>query len=192
MGHNILVSSIQMMRAYGILANGGYDVKPTLIRKIVKKDGTVIVDNTAPKERKKILEQEDLNQLVTSMMYVTKPGGSARRANIPGYTEVGKTGTTEKVVDGVYNKKVHISTFIGFAPATNPCFVLLVAIDNPEHKYIPGEGKNQMGGFCAAPAFREIGLRSLQFLGVPQDDPKNVAWDEEVAKLKVLYDQWNH
>jgi cell division protein FtsI (penicillin-binding protein 3) len=181
-----------MVRAYGILANGGYDVKPTLIRKIVKKDGTVVLDNTLPKERKKIFETEDLKELVTSMRYVTKPGGSARRANIPGYSEVGKTGTTEKVTNGVYNKKVHISTFIGFAPAINPRFVLLVAIDNPEHKYIPGQGKNQMGGFCAAPAFKEIGFRSLQYLGVPQDDPKNTAWDAEVAKLKVLYDEWNH
>ena len=46
MGHNILVNSLQMLRAYGIFANGGFDVKPTLIRKIVKKDGTVILDNT--------------------------------------------------------------------------------------------------------------------------------------------------
>jgi cell division protein FtsI (penicillin-binding protein 3) len=192
MGHNILVNSIQMMRAYGILANGGYDVKPTLIRKIIKKDGAVVLDNTVVKEQKKILEPEDLKELVTSMRYVTKQGGSARRANIPGYSEVGKTGTTEKVTNGVYNKKVHISTFIGFAPAINPRFVLLVAIDNPEHKYIPGQGRNQMGGFCAAPAFKEIGLRALQYLGVLPDDPKNTAWDAEVANLKVLYDEWNH
>ena len=72
MGHNILVNSLQMMRAYGIFANGGYDVKPTLIRKIVKKDGTVIFDNTLPKERRKILEPEDVKELVTAMRYVTK------------------------------------------------------------------------------------------------------------------------
>jgi cell division protein FtsI (penicillin-binding protein 3) len=192
MGHNVLVNSLQMLRVYGIFANGGFDVKPTLIRKIVKKDGTVIVDNTAPKTSRCILESHDVKEINKAMRFVTLPGGTARRGNIPGYTEVGKTGTTEKVINGVYSKKDHISTFIGFAPATKPRIVLLVAIDNPEYKYTPGVGRNQMGGLCAAPAFKEIGLRSLQYLGVPQDDPNDDAWDEEVKKLKAIFDQWNH
>ena len=50
---------------------------------------------------------------------------------------------------------------------------------------------NGMGGACAAPAFREIGLKTLQYLGVPQDDPQNTAWDNEVKTLKLLYEQWN-
>jgi cell division protein FtsI (penicillin-binding protein 3) len=192
MGHNVLVNSLQMLRAYGIFANGGFDMKPTLIRKIVKKDGTMILDNTAPKNPRRILESEDVKEIIKAMRFVTQTGGTARRANIPGYTEVGKTATTEKVINGVYSKKDHISTFIGFAPATQPRIVLLIAIDNPEYKYTPGVGRNQMGGICSAPAFKEIGLRSLQYLGVPQDDPKNDAWDKEVKDLKALFDKWNH
>ena len=192
MGHNVLVGSLQMLKSYAILANGGFDVKPTLIRKITKKNGEVVLDNTGPRERKQILDSEIVKEIVYAMRFVTKPGGTARRGDIPGYSEAGKTATTEKIVGGVYSKKNHISTFIGFAPAVNPRFVLLVAIDEPEWKYIPGKGKNQMGGVCAAPAFSEIGLKALQYLGVPPDDPKNDVWDGEMKKLKTLYDQWNH
>ena len=106
-----------------------------------------------------------------ALKYVTKPGGSATRADIYGYTEAGKTATSEKIVNGTYSKTDHISTFIGFAPVHHPQFVLLIAIDEPEFKYIPGIGKNQLGGVCAAPAFREIGLRTLQYLGIEPDDP---------------------
>lgn len=192
MGHNILVNSLQMLKCYAVFANGGFEVKPTLIRKIVGKEGQVVFDNTGAKPRKQVLESEIVQQVVQAMRFVTKPGGSAKRADIPGYTEVGKTGTSEKVVNGVYSKKNHISTFIGFAPATQPRFVLLVVIDEPEWKYIPGVGRNQMGGVCAAPAFKEIGSRALHYLGVPEDDPKNEAWSQEMKELKTVFDQWNH
>lgn len=198
MGHNILATSMQMLRCYGILANGGFYVQPTLVRKIVKKNEEgkeiTLLDNTGPERIgsfPRVLEPEIISELIKGMRYVTKPGGSAAKADIPGYTEVGKTGSTEKVVNGVYSKKNHISTFVGFAPATDPKFVLLVVIDEPEYKYIPGVGKNQLGGQCCAPAFRAIGLRALQYLGVPPDDPDNKEWMDHVEKLKKLYTEWN-
>lgn len=209
-GHNILVNSLQMLRAYAIIANGGYDVEPTLVRKIIKQkaDGTdeVLLDNTRPERVegfKRLLEPEIVEEMITAMKYVTKPGGSAARGDIYGYTEIGKTGTTEKIVSGHYSKKDHISTFIGFAPAKNPRFVLLVAVDDPEFKYVPGLGKNQHGGTCSAPAFCAIGTRTLQFLGVepddpygyppgdPRRDPEKADWIKKVAELKILYETWN-
>jgi cell division protein FtsI (penicillin-binding protein 3) len=140
---------------------------------------------------------------VRAMKFVTKPGGSASKADIFGYTEAGKTATSEKIVNGTYSKKCNISTFIGFAPVKEAQFVLLVAIDEPEFKYIPGVGKNQLGGNCAAPAFREIGLRTLHYLGVEPDDPygypvgdprrdaMKADWVKETQQLKELYEQWN-
>ena len=197
MGHNVLANSLQMLRAYGVLASGGYEVTPHLVRKSVRtqEDGTeeVIADHTvAAANKRRLLEPEIVKEVTAAMRFVTKPGGTASKANIPGYTEAGKTGTSEKIVGGVYSKRNHISTFIGYAPATDPRFVLLIAIDEPEMKYIPGLGKNQQAGVCCAPAFREIGQRALEYLGVPKDDSDNKAWDEEVKKLKTLYDQWNH
>jgi len=189
MGHNILVNSIQMLRAYGVLASGGYLVQPTLIRKVIRGGVEFPIKRI---EKKRVLEKEIVAEIVRAMKFVTKPGGSARRADIPGYTEAGKTGTSEKIVGGVYSKKNHISTFLGFAPAKNPRFVLLVSVDEPESKYIPGVGKNQLGGVCCAPAFREISLRTLQYLGVPPDDPDNTDWKLEVEQIKKTYEQWNH
>jgi cell division protein FtsI (penicillin-binding protein 3) len=210
MGHNILVNSMQILRAYGILANGGFDVKPTLVRKIIKtlRDGSqeVLLDNTRPERVEsfpRLLEVEIVEEVVAAMKYATKTGGCAQKADIYGYTEAGKTGTSEKILNGVYSKKNHISTMVGFAPAKDPRFVLLIAIDEPEYKYIPGVGRNQLGGTCAAPAFREIGTRTLQFLGVEPDDPygypvgdprRNAAkadWIKKTEELKMLYEKWN-
>jgi cell division protein FtsI (penicillin-binding protein 3) len=190
MGHNILANAIQMLRADCIIINGGFDVQPTLVRKIVRGD-KVLLDTAARPKGKRLLPKNVTDEVVKAMKYATKKGGSAFRADIPGYTEAGKTGTSEKVVNGVYSKKNHISTFTGFAPVTNPRFVLLIAIDEPEYKYIPGVGRNQMGGVCAAPAFREIGLRTLKYLGVEPDDPENQDWKKEVAELAELYMTWN-
>ena len=191
MGYNLLTSALQMVRCYAVLANGGFEVHPTLIKKIVGHNGDVLFE-PAKHEPKRLLEQNIVDLIVRGMRYATKPGGTAKRADIPGYTEVGKTGTAEKVINGVYSKKDHISTFIGFAPATNPRFVLSIVIDSPAYKYIPGVGKNAMGGVCAAPSFSEIGLKTLKYLGIPPDDPKNDAWLKEITDLKKLYDEWNH
>ncbi len=209
-GHNVLCNSLQMLKGYAIVANGGYDVRPTIVRKVVRKkrDGTqeVLLDNTVPERVAafpRLIEPEIAQEVVKAMKYVTKPGGTASKGDIYGYTEVGKTATSEKVVNGGYSKREHISTFIGFAPAKDPQFVLMVVIDAPEFKYVPGIGKNQHGGNCAAPAFREIGLRTLQYLGVEPDDPygypigdprrndEKADWLKEVKALRELYSQWN-
>ena len=209
-GHNILVNSLQMLKSYAILANGGYDVKPTLVRKIVRqgRDGSeeILLDNAIEERVKnypRLLEEEIVDEVIRAMKAVTKPGGTATKGDIHGYTEVGKTATSEKIVGGTYSKKDHISTFIGFAPAKGARFVLLVAVDEPEFKFVPGLGKNQHGGNCCAPAFAEIGLRTLQYLGVEPDDPfgypigdprrddTKADWVKETKALKELYQQWN-
>jgi cell division protein FtsI (penicillin-binding protein 3) len=209
-GHNILVTSIQMLKAYAMIANGGYEVQPTLIRKIVKThlDGTseVLLDNEEKRKKEKsapFLSAESLSEVVKGMMYVTKLGGAAPKADIFGYTEAGKTATSEKVIGGTYSKKDHVSTFVGFCPALQPRFVLVIVIDEPEYKIIPGVGKNQFGGNCAAPAFCEIGKKTLQYLGVepddpfgfppgdPRRDPSKAVWQKECEQLKELYESWN-
>jgi len=168
-GHNILVNSLQLVRSYAILANGGFDVTPHIIRKIVKQ-GIPLVDNTVPKRGEQVLSSQITKRIVKAMKFVTKEGGTSRRADVLGYTEVGKSGTAEKVIDGNYAKQQNISSFIGFSPALNPRFILLVSVDEPEVKIIEGV-KHQFGGVCAAPIFSEISSRALQYLGVEPDDP---------------------
>lgn len=197
-GHNIQTTSLQLLRAYALIANGGRLVKPTLLRQIAKPTGEekhlVLVDRE--KERQdnafpQLLDPEMATAVVTAMKYVTKKGGSGIRAAIPGYTAAGKTGTAEKIVNGTYSHHHHVATFIGFAPIERPEFVLLVAIDEPEVGYVAGIGKRHMGGVAAAPVFREIGKRALAYLGTTPDDPHQMHWRSEVEALQQLYETWN-
>lgn len=208
-GHNILVNSIQMVRAYAAIANGGYLVQPHIVRKIVRKrsDGSLetIIDRTGalmPKS-KQVFDSAISERLVRGMKFVTKEGGTSKRADVMGYTEAGKSGTSEKVIAGIYSKQHHISSFLGFVPAKNPRFILLVSLDDPESKYVAGVGKQHHGGVCAAPVFRQISQRALQYLGQEPDDPygypsgdprrdsHKADWAAEVEALKKLYQQWN-
>lgn len=200
-GHNIQVNAIQVLRAYATLANGGYLVKPTLVRKIVR-EGEVLVDHTTPERRAlfpKVLDEEVVREIVKGLQHVTH----GKRCDIAGYTQAGKTGTAEKIINGVYSKDRNISSFVGFAPVDNPLFVLIVSIDEPEKNYYPGIGSVQYGGFCAAPVFKEIGRKTLQYLGVtpddpygypvgdPRYDPERAHWASEAKALTQLFDEWN-
>lgn len=210
MGHNVQATSLQMIRAYAVFANGGYLVEPTLIKKVLKRnsDGseTLLLDNTSDERVSgfpKVLEDSIVNDVVKAMRFVTKPGGAAASADIWGYTEAGKTGTTMKIVGGAYTDKSHFASFVGFTPVKKPAFVILVGIDEPAVGFIPGKGTNHFGGTCSAPIFREIGRRSLEYLGItpddpggypkrdPRHDPTKADCYREAEELKVLYEQWN-
>lgn len=206
-GHNIQATTLQIMRAYALFANGGHLVKPTLVKKIVKTTGEgveeTLYESKPELSSAHVIDADVLQEVVRAMKYTTKKGGSAFRADIWGYTEAGKTGSAEKVVGGHYSKEHNICSFIGFAPLSKPRFVLIVTIDEPAPIFIPGFGKNSRGGQCAAPVFREIGKRALAMMGVPPDDlhgfpvgdprhdSKKADWYKEVAELQALYDKWN-
>ncbi len=161
------------------------------------------IDLVIRRIKRRILGKGIVDQIVTSMHYVTKAGGTAIRADIPGYTEIGKTSTPKIIVNGSYSERLYCPLFCGFAPITNPAFVLVVTMDEPEYGYVPGLGKNHNGGNCTADVFREIAKRSLEFLGVPPDDPygypygdprynpEKADWIIETRKLKEIYDTWN-
>jgi cell division protein FtsI (penicillin-binding protein 3) len=201
-GHNILTNSMQIAKIYASIANGGYEIKPTLIKKIIK-DDKLIFSQKKQKLNKKIFSQRICDELICAMKFVTKLGGSSRLGDIYGYTEAGKSGTSEKIINGTYSKEKYIASFVGIAPATNPRFVLLISIDEPEKTFVKGVGKMHHGGVCASYVFKNIATRSLQYLGVKPDDPsgypygdprrnyKNANWNYEVDLLKDLYIKWN-
>ncbi len=210
MGYNLQANSIQMARALSVFANGGYLNQPTLVRRIVKKDQTgkecILKDNTTREHIEsfpKIVDQEIVDRVLQAMRFVTKPGGTAVKADLPGYSVVGKTSTPMKIVNGVYSQTLHCPTFGGFTPVKNAAFVLVITIDEPEYKYIKGYGKNHHGGNCTANVLRAIAKRSLEYLGIPPDDPygypqgdprrnpEKAEWLNETRKLKELYDKWN-
>jgi cell division protein FtsI (penicillin-binding protein 3) len=206
-GYNLQLNSIQIARAYSLLANGGILVEPTLVKKIVKNspDGReeVLLDNTTAEKIasfKRTVPEELVKRVVTAMRYTTKPGGSSRRADIWGYTEIGKSGTAHKIVNGQYSQTDFISSFVGFAPVNDPAFVLLVVMNEPKK----GPGNTHHGSYCAAPVFKAIATRALEYLGVTPDDPHGYPqgdprydpnlgdWLPEAKKIQELYDSWNH
>ncbi len=205
-GYNLLVNTIQMVRAWGILINGGCDVHPTLIRKIVKEKGegeSELIYEHSTAKGKQLLPQGISRELAYSLQSITQPGGSGSRANIPGFTEGGKTGTTEQIVKGKYSKQDHFSSFVGFSPVESPKFLLFVGIDAPEYRALPGIGRTYFGSGCAAPVFRRIMHRTYDYLGMPPDDPygylpgdpradrEKAQWAKEAKVLKDLYTEWN-
>jgi len=200
-GYNLLATSMQLLRAYAILINGGHLVQPTLVKKIVK-DEKILYQPPKPIHHSPF-SSEISREIIYALKSVTKPGGWGWRGDIPGYTEGGKSGTTEKIINGIYSKKHHYSSFMGFTPAFNPKFLLYIAIDEPEYRYMPGIGKTFFGGRCAAPVFRNIMEKTYKYLGIPPDDPhgfpkghpdfdpEKADWSNEVTILKDLYNQWN-
>jgi cell division protein FtsI (penicillin-binding protein 3) len=208
-GYSLQVNSLQLLRAYSLFANGGKLVKPTLVRKISKKraDGTEEIifeaDFSKVETSKSLLGAEVIAEVVKGLKYATKTGGCARRADVPGYTEAGKSGTARKLVAGNYSNKHHLSSFVGFAPANDPVFILLVSLNEPEVKYTAETGHTEHGGYCSAPIFREIAVRALPYLGVAPDDPygypagdprrdaAKADWLKEVKDLSELYNKWN-
>lgn len=202
-GYNISATALQMVRAYSVLINGGYLVKPTLVKKIVSsiqgpQETSMCADYSQLRNSIKVLSKEISDTLVKAMKYTTSTGGTGTLAALKDYTTAGKTSTAEKIIKGQYSKNTHLSSFIGFAPANlnksiRPRFVLLISIDEPAHIILPNGLKGYMGGRCAANVFGAIAQRTLEFLGVPPDknDELEKTWSEEVKKLKVLYEEWN-
>jgi len=188
-GYNLLANGVQMLRAYAVIASGGYDIKPSLVKKIVNADNQVVYERTP--SRKLVLDSAITDRVIEAMKFVTKNDGLAARADIPGFTRAGKTGTSEKIRGGTYAKNVHVATFIGFTPAKEAKIAILVGIDEPPHAPIPGLGAMYFGGKCAAPVFGKIATRVLQYLGTPPDDPDHTDMVQEVKTLKNLFWQWN-
>ncbi|MCH9633341.1 MAG: putative peptidoglycan D,D-transpeptidase PenA [Chlamydiae bacterium] len=210
MGHNFMVNSLQMLRAFATFANGGYLIRPTFVRKIVKEGPQgkeVVLVNNTQKERKesfpRILQPYMVEEIVKALKYSMRYGGSGNLGDVYGYSVAGKSGTSNKIVDGEYSKKSYFSSFIGFAPVDNPRFILLVSMDEPKAEFKHGIGYMYYGGKCAAPVFRELARRTLQFLGVPPDNPfhyplgdprynpEKAHWHKEAKELNELYKKWN-
>jgi cell division protein FtsI/penicillin-binding protein 2 len=88
--------------------------------------------------------------------------GTGQNAIIPGYTAGGKTGTADKIIDGVYVEDQTIASFVGMAPIDDPKVVVAVVVDSPAFEY-------RTGGTAAAPPFAAIMEAALHALGVPPD-----------------------
>ena len=141
-GQGILVTPIQMVRAYAAFLNGGWLVQPTLIK---------VPSELLPKEApRRVITQRVAADVVEALQSVTQEGGTGLKAALEGYDVAGKTGTAQ-VVDaktGRYSRQNYIATFVGFATGVEPRIVVYTSLHDPKGVYYASE--------TAAPLFREV------------------------------------
>ncbi len=152
-GQGIAFTPIQILRAYAAIANGGYLVRPTFVRKVGVR--------TFPPFKKKVPLPQDILVRVREGLIRVVEKGTGRRARIPGYAIAGKTGTAEKINTRKNGKVEHTSYFVGFFPAHNPKIVMLVVLDEPKYHYYGGE--------ISAPLFREMAERLIRMWHIPPE-----------------------
>ncbi len=155
-GHGITTTPLQLAKGYAIITNGGYEIKPTLIKNNFKKK----------KIKNKILNDgvsEKINLILRKI--VSTKEGTAGFANINGYQIGGKTGTAQKTLDGGYSKE-KVNTFVAIFPTSKPKYVLIVLLDEPKpnkdyiYHYKDGSGWKYKGT-----AYNTAGWTSVEVAG---------------------------
>ena len=156
-GQGIEMTPIQLARAYCAIANGGKLIKPYLVEKILE-NGTLL-NEIEPEISSSIISSKTSRQL-TAMLVSVVENGFAKSAKIPGYYIAGKTGTAQVAEGGVYSPDKSIQTFVGFAPAFDPKFLILIKLDNPETK---------TAEYSAVPIFHALSEYIIHYWQIPPD-----------------------
>ena len=151
-GHGISVSLLQLARAYTVFANDGELLPLTLLRRDVHPIG------------KRVITSQTASEVTKMMEMAVMPGGTAPRAQVPGYRVAGKTGTAHKAEMGGYAENKYRASFVGFGPVSNPRFIVAVMIDEPQ-------GAKYYGGDVGAPVFSSVMGAALRMMSVPPDAP---------------------
>lgn len=157
-GQGILVTPLQLVQAYCALANRGTMMQMYMVDRVRYPDGAE--EKTRPEVRRRVTRPETARRVIRALKKVTQRGGTAPKAAVNGYEVAGKTGTAQKAVAGGYSSSAYVASFVGFVPADNPAFVLLVSADEPDRS------KGYYGGTVAAPAFSRIAEATLRFLNI--------------------------
>jgi cell division protein FtsI/penicillin-binding protein 2 len=159
-GQEVGVTPVQMAAAYGAVANDGVRVAPHLVREVRDAEGRV-VEQSQP-EQHRVVSEETARELRGMLESVTLKG-TARAAQLEGYTAAGKTGTAQKIdpKTHAYSQTKYVASFVGFAPVERPAAVIIVVLDEPE-------GLHQ-GGQVSAPVFSAIADQILPYLDVMPD-----------------------
>jgi cell division protein FtsI (penicillin-binding protein 3) len=148
-GHGISVSLIQMARAYSVFTNGG-EILPVTFHKTAEKP-----------HGQRIFSAKTASEMQIMLEMAAGPTGTAPKSQVPGYRVAGKTGTAHKLVGGQYANK-YVSSFVGFAPVSDPRIIVAVMVDEPSNG-------QHYGGDVAAPVFSAVTANALRALNVTPD-----------------------
>lgn len=150
-GQGISVTGIQFLTAFAAVANDGKMMEPHIVKQIIHTDengNTSVIKDIKPKVVKQVISVESARKLRQILESVVTYGAS-KKAYMEGYHIGGKTGTAQKVVNGVYAPGKYVSSFAAMAPASDPKFVLLLSIDEPDPS-------NYYSGSTAAPLAKTL------------------------------------
>ncbi len=153
-GQGITATPLQMVSAFGAIANGGTLMRPLIIDAIRHADGTVEKKKTEPIHE--VLDHRAAS-LLSGMMVRVVDSGQAGGAKVPGYYVAGKTGTAQIPGPGGYTEETNHS-FVGFAPIDNPKFAMIVKYEKPQRDF---------SSMTAAPVFGDIAKMILDYYAVP-------------------------
>ena len=166
-GQEVSVTALQMVAAFGAIANGGTLMQPRLVRSVFDTEGKEI-RRFEPRSVRQVISAETARTL-TRLMTQVVASGTGHNAAIPGYDVAGKTGTAQKLDPHTrrYSRNPGVLSFVGFVPAEEPRLAMLVMLDEPKNE--------KWGSEAAAPIFSAIGGGVLRYLDVPPSDANPVA-----------------
>ncbi len=162
LGQEVSVTVLQMVTAFSAVANGGTMMRPRLVKSVFNAQGRE-TRRFEPEAVRQVIAPETARTLTRILISVVE-AGTGHNAAIPGYAVAGKTGTAQKLDPAThrYSRAPGILSFVGFAPADDPRFVMLVMLDEPKNE--------KWGSEAAAPIFSAIGREVLRYLDVPPQD----------------------
>ena len=146
-GYELLITSVQLVAAYGSLANGGVLMRPTLVREIRDLEGEVSW-RSIPEPVRRVLHEDVASQVTEVLTWVVSEQGTGRKAALETLSIAGKTGTARIASNGGYDERRYAASFVGFAPADDPRLVILTKLEDPQGQYY--------GGGIAAPMSRQV------------------------------------
>ena len=172
-GQGIAVTGLQMINAYSTLANDGRMMRPYLVDRIVSPSGETVFQARPEVIGRPV--RPDVARAVREMLTgVTEEGGTGKRAAVPGFSIGGKTGTAQKAVPGGYSSTDYYASFVGFVPAGEPVFSVLVSVERPRPQHT--------GGFVSAPVFGKIAAATARYLALDPDLPSDEEDGLDVAQ----------
>ena len=166
MGHSVSVTAMQMHFAMSAIAADGLLMQPQLVLRVEDPKTKQVVLAYPPRSRGRAVSARAAAETAALLRAVCGKGGTAPVADIPGYEVAGKTGTTQKIINGKYSTAHHVASFAGFFPVGDPRLAITVIIDEPQ-----GEGVGY-GGKVSAPIFREVAEKCIRWLDLPPASPR--------------------
>ena len=162
-GQGVSVTALQQVVAVSAAINGGTLYKPYIVKRVAYHENGQIIKDVKPTIVRDNIVTKDTSEKVRMTLESVVSLGTGRNAYIDGYRVGGKTGTAQKVNNGIYMQGNYIVSFIGFLPANDPKIVVYLAIDNPK-------GVTQYGGTVSAPIVKNIMEDAITSLNIEKQD----------------------